>query len=290
MLGRLDSFAVGGALATARAQNLPHELLDADQVRRRFPAFIPGDDEVGLYEEIAGLVRPEAAIATLLRQARARGATFDLVSRCATGRRVRAASRCTPTQATSCTPTGWCSPRARGHPTWSGYRCRCGCSDGFSTTGVPPTRTCSSRAGYRSGSGATGRTRWPTGCPPSTVRVKAALHHGSEPVDPDRGAAPARADEVDAMREWLATRIPSLAEGGWLGSKPCLYTLTPDEHFVIGRHPEHAEVVIACGFSGHGFKFAPVVGEILADLTLAGQTRHDIALFDPARFATTVVG
>jgi sarcosine oxidase len=92
------------------------------------------------------------------------------------------------------------------------------------------------------------------------------------------------------MRDWLATRIPSLAQGGWLGSKPCLYTLTPDEHFVIGRHPEHAEVVIACGFSGHGFKFAPVVGEILADLALAGQTRHDIALFDPARFATTVVG
>ena len=67
MLGRLDSFAVGGALATARAQDLPHELLDADEVRRRFPAFVPTDDEVGLYEEVAGLIRPEAAIATLLR-------------------------------------------------------------------------------------------------------------------------------------------------------------------------------------------------------------------------------
>src|SRR5262245_36834860 len=74
MLGRAESFAVAGALATAQAQELPHELLDAAQVRRRFPAFVPDDDEVGLYEEVAGLVRPEAAITTLLTQARTRGA------------------------------------------------------------------------------------------------------------------------------------------------------------------------------------------------------------------------
>jgi sarcosine oxidase len=63
-----------------------------------------------------------------------------------------------------------------------------------------------------------------------------------------------------------------------------MYTLTPDEHFVIGRHPAHERVVVACGFSGHGFKFVPVVGEILADLAVDGATAHPLSLFDPLRF------
>ena len=59
---------------------------------------------------------------------------------------------------------------------------------------------------------------------------------------------------------------------------------TPDQDFVIGRHPEHPNVTVACGFSGHGFKFVPVVGEVLADLALEGATRHPIGLFEPTRF------
>ena len=63
-----------------------------------------------------------------------------------------------------------------------------------------------------------------------------------------------------------------------------MYSNTPDEHFVIARHPAHPEsVTVACGFSGHGFKFVPVVGEILADLALTGATAHPIELFDPRR-------
>ena len=89
------------------------------------------------------------------------------------------------------------------------------------------------------------------------------------------------------MRTWLAARLPGLAAGRWLGAKPCLYTLTPDEHFVLGLHPEYPNVAVACGFSGHGFKFTPVVGEILADLVMQGATPHHIGLFDPARFEIT---
>ena len=59
----------------------------------------------------------------------------------------------------------------------------------------------------------------------------------------------------------------------------CMYTLTPDEHFVIAVHPDHPQVVIASPCSGHGFKFTPVIGEILADLAIDGQTAHDISLF-----------
>ena len=65
-----------------------------------------------------------------------------------------------------------------------------------------------------------------------------------------------------------------------------MYTNTPDEHFVISAHPEHPQVAFVAGFSGHGFKFRGVVGEILADLVTTGETDHPIDLFSPTRPAT----
>jgi sarcosine oxidase len=62
-----------------------------------------------------------------------------------------------------------------------------------------------------------------------------------------------------------------------------MYTNTPDLHFVISLHPDHPRVAIAAGFSGHGYKFCSVVGEVLADLATEGETRHPIDLFSPAR-------
>jgi glycine/D-amino acid oxidase-like deaminating enzyme len=62
-----------------------------------------------------------------------------------------------------------------------------------------------------------------------------------------------------------------------------------DEHFVISVHPDHAQVV-ACGFSGHGYKFCSVIGEILADLATGGFTRHPIGLFSPSRLTDTARG
>ena len=86
------------------------------------------------------------------------------------------------------------------------------------------------------------------------------------------------------MRARVADTLPGLV-GPVVKTVPCMYTNTPDEHFVIATHPEHQTVTVACGFSGHGFKFVPVVGEILADLATTGTTPHPIALFDPRRFA-----
>ena len=65
--------------------------------------------------------------------------------------------------------------------------------------------------------------------------------------------------------------------------KTCLFTNSPDEHFIIGLHPEHPQVSFAAGFSGHGFKFCSVVGEIMAELAIQQETRHDIRLFAPRR-------
>jgi sarcosine oxidase len=81
-----------------------------------------------------------------------------------------------------------------------------------------------------------------------------------------------------------AGRLLPTLPGSFIKAATCMYTNTPDENFVIARHPAHpGTVTVACGFSGHGFKFVPVVGEILADLALTGQTPHPVELFDPGR-------
>jgi glycine/D-amino acid oxidase-like deaminating enzyme len=76
-----------------------------------------------------------------------------------------------------------------------------------------------------------------------------------------------------------------MAERPLLESRVCLYTMTPDEHFVIDRHPEHAHIVIGAGFSGHGFKFAPLIGHMLARLVGGEAVAGDLSLFRASRFA-----
>lgn len=93
-----------------------------------------------------------------------------------------------------------------------------------------------------------------------------------------------RNGDEQSLRSALAPGVPSLASGSLLETASCRYTLTPDHHFVIGLHPNYAQVVIASPCSGHGYKFASVVGEILADLATTGTTGHPIELFSPARF------
>ncbi len=85
------------------------------------------------------------------------------------------------------------------------------------------------------------------------------------------------------MRAFVQRYLPE-ADGPRRRASVCLYTLTPDRHFVIDRHPDQAGVVLACGFSGHGYKFAPVVGEVLADLAEEGRTRWPVEMFRLSRF------
>ena len=84
---------------------------------------------------------------------------------------------------------------------------------------------------------------------------------------------------VTALEAWMPGAATTYRE-----AKPCMYSLTPDGHFVIDRHPAYANVVICGGFSGHGFKFAPVIGEVAADLALAGGSRHRIDFLSLNRF------
>jgi sarcosine oxidase len=86
-----------------------------------------------------------------------------------------------------------------------------------------------------------------------------------------------------AVRRFAERYFPDGA-GRVLDLKACLFELSPDEHFLLDSHPESELVLLGAGFSGHGFKFCPVVGEILADLALDGETLHDIGFLRLSRF------
>jgi len=118
--------------------------------------------------------------------------------------------------------------------------------------------------------------------------VKVACHSGGRtitaPTALDRSVDPAERLAID---RWADTHLPALAaaHGATLTDHvACLYTMSPDRHFLVGPHPADERVILAAGFSGHGFKFAPVIGEALADLALEGRTRLPIGFLDPARY------
>ena len=113
--------------------------------------------------------------------------------------------------------------------------------------------------------------------------AKVALHLGHEACTPDSIDRNIRQDDELAIRSVIANRIPAL-NGRLIDARTCMYTMTPDGHFIIECHPEYPQVTIAAGFSGHGFKFASAVGEILADLAIERNTNHNIALFSSRRF------
>lgn len=285
MLGGPDSRTVSGSLLSARKWELPHELLDAPEIRRRFPTMNPADHEVALYEENAGFVVPEGSVAAHLQLAARAGADLRYEEKVlswqetSTGVRVGTSQNFyTAGQLVICpgawapslltelgvdftierqvqywfAPSGGAEPfRAERHPiyVWEG-------ENGRQFYGFPSHDDAGS--------------------------VKVAFFRGGEECTPETIDRTVHSGEIDEISAFVGRKMPSLP-GGFLRAATCMYTNTPDEHFVISRHPAHERVVVACGFSGHGFKFVPVVGEVLADLVVDGTTRHPIALFDPAR-------
>lgn len=120
---------------------------------------------------------------------------------------------------------------------------------------------------------------------PDRRGLKVARHIPGPRSDPDAGPAPSGpADEGDFLAG-IARYVPS-ALGPTTATLRCFYTMSPDGHFLVGPLPGHERVSVACGFSGHGFKFAPVIGEALADLALAGSTELPIGFLDPGRVTT----
>jgi sarcosine oxidase len=106
----------------------------------------------------------------------------------------------------------------------------------------------------------------------------ARWHHLDEKVDPDLIDRKIYPQDENLLQEF-ATRFFPEGSGPALTMSTCMFTNTADEHFILDHHPDHKNVVVAAGFSGHGFKFCSVVGEIMADLAEKGETRHDVEMF-----------
>ena len=276
-MGAAGSPVLDGSVATARAWGLEHEVLDSSEIARRFPAVRPPAGTLGLVEPQAGVVSPEEAVAAHLGAAAASGAELRhdeevlawspgaewvavTTSRgqVEAGALVLAPGRWTPSLLGGLAlpltverrVQHWFVPAepaafAPGAlPVWLWDS-----PEGTSFYGVP--------ALGRDGS------------------VKAAVHFSAGLPAGDWGAS-----EVSAA---LAGLLPGLG-ARHVRSAPCWYTITPDHHFVVGPHPACSRVLLACGFSGHGFKFTPVLGEAVADLAVDGRCSADLSLFDPARF------
>jgi sarcosine oxidase len=115
--------------------------------------------------------------------------------------------------------------------------------------------------------------------------VKVARHHTGDYCDPDTVDRTVHARDEQALRAVLQHRIPAL-NGRVVSGLVCLYEDSPDEHFLIDHVPGHPNAIFAGGFSGHGFKFASVVGEILADLATGGQATPHAAFLRAERLAS----
>lgn len=294
MLGRPDSRTVSGSRLSAEAWGLPHEMLDAREIRRRYPTLTPREDEVALYEARAGLVRPEDTVAAHVQLATQAGADLHFDE---------------PVLRWESLPGGKGVRAITGENAYTAGHlvvCPGAWAPGLLTDlGVPITIERQVMYWFEPEGGVepflperhpiyiwedaagTQIYGFPAIDGPEGGAKVAFFRKGAvtTPETIDRTVHP---EEVAAMAEQLASCIPTLP-GRYLKSATCMYSNTPDEHFVITRHPAHDQVTVACGFSGHGFKFVPVVGEIVADLALDGTTEHPIELFDPRRITTTPV-
>jgi sarcosine oxidase len=280
-LGAPRGELVQGVLASAHEHHLPVERLTPAEVRQRFPGFHLRDDsdQVGVLEHTAGILAVERCVEAMAAEAARLGATLhedepvQSWSSDGTGVRVRTtrgeyhASRLVltsgPWAGALLGHTGQSLRVMRQVALWHGtsrpdlFR-----RDHF------PVYIAETADGYFYG--------FPMLDPRG---VKAAQHYGApEQMHPDEVSREVTPQDAQAVQAFLREYLPGV-DGPCQAGSVCLYTLTPDRHFLIDHLPDAAQVIFAAGFSGHGFKFAPVVGEILADLALEGKTPWPIALF-----------
>lgn len=277
--GTRDSATVTGALRSCESHNISHELLDAAALRRRFPGYQLPEHMVAVYQPDGGFVLSERSIEAYVMAARALGADVQSRERVlewnadGDGVRVRTDRDIYRASALVVTAGPWTAeilpglvrflaperqvlmwsqplrPEHFGLEVFPVFNMETpeGRFYGFPMYGVP---------GFKLGK----------------------YHHLKERADPDRMDRECHPEDEQVLREAIRRYFPD-ADGPTMALKTCLFTNTRDEHFVIDLHPEFPQVCIAAGFSGHGFKFCSVIGEVMTDLALGRTTRWDIGLF-----------
>ena len=285
--GPRESTIVAGARDSVSGHGVAHELLDADEIHRRWPILEPAPDTVAVFEERAGTARIDRAIEahlTVAERADARlafdrrlvdwrpapGGGFEVET--ADGQVVggeHLVLTTGPWIGESVPDLGLPLTVEREVPMW------------FRPT-VDPASVGADRLPVwvlRDG----GSTFYGAPHDPD-LDLKVSIHHWGTLVDPETVERDVGEADVERVRAYLRARMPA-ADGPLVQARVCLYTNTPDEMFVIDRHPAAPGVAFASACSGYGFKFAPVIGDILADLAVDGATSWDIARFRASRFA-----
>ena len=283
-IGPPDGVLVRGTLAAAQLHALPHEVLAAPDLMRRFPAFrLPGDF-VAVVQPDGGYLAAEPSIHALIALAQAAGAelrtgeTVRAVEPRAGGVRVVTDAAVVEAGAAVIAAGPWtksllpdlAAPLKVTRQVMGWFAPS---KPALFALGHFPVFLIESGHGIHYGFPSFGGTG---------VKV-AKHHHRDQTVNPDAYDRTITADDEAAIRAALSDHLPT-ANGKLVDAKTCLYTMTPDGDFLIDRLPSARQVIVASPCSGHGFKFAPVIGEILADLATTGATRHDIARFSLARF------
>jgi sarcosine oxidase len=284
-IGRPDSALVRGTLAAAREHALPHEVLNAAELMLRYPAFRVPAEFVAVTQPDGGFVEAEPTVAMQLSLAAAAGAeirpntTVHTIEPRRGGVRVITDSGAIDAATVVVAAGAWISKLLPDMPVrlrttrqvlaWFEPQQR----DVFDPARCPvfliegPHGT---HYGFPLQAGA-------------GVKV-AKHHHFDEAVDPDDYDRNVSSSDEAAIRAAVADYLPA-ANGKLKAATTCLYTMAPDGDFIIDTLPSEPRIIVASPCSGHGFKFAPLIGEIVAELATTGTTTRDITRFGLSRFA-----
>jgi sarcosine oxidase len=283
-IGPGGGMLVDGSRKSAIAHHLEHEMLTRDELCRRWPQFHVPQDWSALFEWAAGFLLPEQVISSFVDLALRDGAKIHarerVISWEANEARVHVTTDRATYQADQLIFTGGA---------WSGKL--------IADLGVPlvvtrqvlgwvwPRNPEMFQIGQLPAWGIDsldGGMFYGFPMYDDVPGLKVAHHLPGTAIDPDRPNPEPTADDEKDFRAALKY-IPD-ADSPLVAMRTCMYTVSPDHDFIIDRHPLHPRVHIACGFSGHGFKFASVVGEILADLATTGRTKLPIEFLSIRRF------
>jgi sarcosine oxidase len=279
MVGPPDGVVVGGARRSAEKHRLIHEVFSAHEVRRRFPALRPADGMLAVWEPRAGILFPELCIEAHLGRARKHGAQLNTEEPAlrwepaGAGVRIITSKGAYQAGQLLLTAGSWLGallPDLK-LPLTVERQILFWFEPKNNPVQFDPDRCPVYLWEYEP-------RKYFYGFPDLGSGVKVARHHQGEVTAPDSLNRAVSDDEVEVMREIVKRFLPD-ANGALRSAVVCMYTNTPDEHFLIDRHPEHPQVLIGSPCSGHGFKFSSAIGEILGDLLCAGRSRFDLGLF-----------
>ncbi len=285
MIGPPSAEAVTGALAAAADHGLDVRLLKADEIRKTYPGHIVGNRDVAVLDAQAGFLRPEAAVSSMIGRIEAlggeirRGVVVSAVSSHPDGVDVVADGSRDTFDAAVIAAGPWMHELVDWLPltverqvmAWFAI-------DPNVESALTPDRF---PVFIRQAHDIGDVYGFPT---LDGVSVKVARHHEGDATDPQHVSRDVGDSELGPLRRYVRTRLHGVTQRV-VRTVTCMYTNTPDGHFAIGLHPEDARVTVLSACSGHGFKFAPVVGDIAADLVTDGRTSRDISRFSLTRFA-----